>query len=300
MEYTKGGYEKAAKNFKELKTDLTGKHVLITGANSGIGLEAALKLAKMGANIHIACRNKERGDAAIQKIQEVSLTEPKLHLLDLSKSAMVHEFAVSFKKEVSQIYCLVNNAGCMVNQRTLTDDGLEVNFATNTLGMYILTNGLIDSITDRVVTVTSGGMLTQKLQLDDLQFEKGTFDGTRAYAQQKRQQVAITEEWAKMHPNIHFSTTHPGWADTPAVRSAMPDFYEKMKDKLRTAEQGGDCITWLVACDKSELGSSGGFYQDRKEVAKHLPLAWSAESQGERTKLLSILDDLLEKTKPKN
>ena len=58
MEYTKGGYEKAAKNFKELKTDLTGKHVLITGANSGIGLEAALKLAQMGANIHIACRNK--------------------------------------------------------------------------------------------------------------------------------------------------------------------------------------------------------------------------------------------------
>ena len=58
MEYTKGGYEKAAKNFKELKTDLTGKHVLITGANSGIGLEAALKLAKMGANIHIACRSK--------------------------------------------------------------------------------------------------------------------------------------------------------------------------------------------------------------------------------------------------
>ena len=62
-------------------------------------------------------------------------------------------------------------------------------------------------------------MLTQKLQLDDLQFEKGTFDGTRAYAQQKRQQVAITEEWSKMHLNIHFSTTHPGWADTPAIRS---------------------------------------------------------------------------------
>ena len=62
-------------------------------------------------------------------------------------------------------------------------------------------------------------MLTQKLQLDDLQFEKGTFDGTRAYAQQKRQQVAITEEWSKMHSNIHFSTTHPGWSDTPAVRS---------------------------------------------------------------------------------
>ena len=77
-----------------------------------------------------------------------------MHLLDLSKSATVHQFAEEFKKEVSQIYCLVNNAGCMVNQRTVTEDGLEVNFATNTLGMYILTNGLLDAITDRQVFLT--------------------------------------------------------------------------------------------------------------------------------------------------
>jgi len=301
MEYTKSGYEKAAKNFTELKSDLFGKHVLITGANSGIGLAAACQLAKMGANIHIACRNQERGNTAIDEISKVATGEtPRLHILDLSKSSSVHLFANQFKNEISQLYCLVNNAGCMVNTRTVNDDGLEMNFATNTLGMYILTNGLLDSITDRVITVTSGGMLTQKLQLDDLQFEKGTFDGTRAYAQQKRQQVAITEEWSKMHSNIHFSTTHPGWSDTPAVRSAMPEFYEKMKDNLRTAEQGGDCITWLVACDKDALGSSGGFYQDRQEVAKHLPLAWSKESQSERTKLLSILDEMYEKSKPKN
>ena len=91
----------------------------------------------------------------------------------------------------------------------------------------------------------SGGMLTQKLDLSDMQMEKGTFDGTMSYASQKRQQVCVTEEWAKLNPDIHFSTTHPGWADTPAVRSSMPDFYEKMKDKLRTSEQGADCITWL-------------------------------------------------------
>ena len=94
-------------------------------------------------------------------------------------------------------------------------------------------------------TYFSGGMLTQKLDLSDMQMEKGTFDGTMSYASQKRQQVCVTEEWAKLYPDIHFSTTHPGWADTPAVRSSMPDFYEKMKDKLRTSEQGADCITWL-------------------------------------------------------
>ena len=154
----------------------------------------------------------------------------------------------------------------------------------------------------------SGGMLTQKLDLSDMQMEKGTFDGTMSYASQKRQQVCVTEEWAKLYPDIHFSTTHPGWADTPAVRSSMPDFYEKMKDKLRTSEQGADCITWLgtfsnfplvffigsklsanfktikVACEDSDIGPSGGFYQDRESVAKHLPLAWSKESQSDRTK----------------
>ena len=268
MEYTRQGYEKAAKSFTPLSADLSGKHVLITGANSGIGLAAALDLAKMGANIHIACRNRERGNDAIEQIKAVATgNPPELHILDLAQSTSVHVFAEQFKKSVTELYCLVNNAGCMVNERQVNENGLELNFATNSLGMFILTTALMDTITDRVVTVTSGGMLTQKLDLSDLQFEKGTFDGTRAYAQQKRQQVAITEEWAKMNESIHFSTTHPGWADTPAVRSAMPEFYEKMKDKLRTAEQGGDCITWLVACDKGALGQSGGFYQDHQEVS---------------------------------
>ena len=85
----------------------------------------------------------------------------------------------------------------------------------------------------RVVTVSSGGMLTNKLDVDDLQTKKKTFDGTMVYAQNKRQQIVISEKWAKKYPGIQFTTMHPGWADTPAVRSAMPGFYEKMKDKLR-------------------------------------------------------------------
>lgn len=298
QEYTKGGYLKKAKNFKSLNRDLSGKTILITGGNSGIGLDAACLLGSLGANIHIACRSKERGEAAVEKIKENSKGEVCLHLLDLSDSEKVHVFAKNFDQE---LYCLVNNAGCMVNDRQMTSAGFEKNFATNTLGMYILTKTFLNdskiSKNGRVVTVTSGGMLTQKLDLSDLQMEKGTFDGTMSYASQKRQQVCITEEWAKSYPDIHFSTTHPGWADTPAVRTSMPDFYEKMKDKLRTSEQGADCITWLVACDDDVIGPSGGFYQDRESVAKHLPLAWSKESQTDRTKLLEILDKYFEQTK---
>ena len=132
----------------------------------------------------------------------------------------------------------------------------------------------------RVVTVSSGGMLVQKLDVDDLQFEKlSPFDGTMAYAQNKRQQVVMTEEWAREHAGVHFSVMHPGWADTPAVRTSMPgeltradfavkvsstffitDFYEKMKDKLRTVAQGADTILWLAVAKDPVSKPSGLFW----------------------------------------
>ena len=99
-----------------------------------------------------------------------------------------------------------------------------MNFATNTLGTYLLTTGLLPllekSDQPRVVTVSSGGMLVQKLDVDDLQFQKmSKYDGTMAYAQNKRQQVEMTESWAAKQLAIHWSVMHPGWADTPAVRT---------------------------------------------------------------------------------
>ena len=80
----------------------------------------------------------------------------------------------------------------------------------------------------RVVTVSSGGMLVQKLSAEDPQSEQlEPYDGTMAYAQNKRQQVVLTEHWAAQHPAVHFSVMHPAWADTPAVRTAMPDFHKR-------------------------------------------------------------------------
>ena len=111
--------------------------------------------------------------------------------------------------------------------RELTEDQIEKNFATNTLGTFLITSGLMNLLKQseepRVVTVSSGGMLVQKLNVDDLQFsEMSPFDGTMAYAQNKRQQVVMTEQLAKKHKEVHFSVMHPGWADTPAIRNSMP------------------------------------------------------------------------------
>merc|ERR1711962_353245 len=126
--------------------------------------------------------------------------------------------------------------------------------------------------------------------------KKGTFNGTAQYAKNKRQQVVITDVWAEAHPEIYFCTVHPGWSDTPAVRSAMPDFYEKMKDKLRTAEEGGDCITFGVAARFEDLGPNGSFYTDREVQEEHLTMAFTKESKEDRVKLTELLDKLFTET----
>merc|ERR1719282_1156203 len=112
------------------------------------------------------------------------------------------------------------------------------------------------------------------------------------YAQQKRQQVIMTEQYAEQHPDIFWASMHPGWADTPAVRTSMPEFHAKMKDKLRTVEQGADTIVWL-ACSKAPLQNENGlFYQDRQPVSTHLPLTNTRSSPEECEKFMKKLSAL--------
>ncbi|XP_026766830.2 dehydrogenase/reductase SDR family member 12 [Pangasianodon hypophthalmus] len=305
QEYTRSGYEAAAKHFvaSDLEVDVSGRSFIITGANSGIGKATAVEIAKRGGTVHMVCRNKDRADEARTHIVEQSKNENvHVHIVDMSSPRGLWEFASSFTQNHS-VHVLINNAGCMVNQRELTEDGLEKNFATNTLGTFILTTALIPvlkkSQDPRVITVSSGGMLVQKLNLDDLQFEKGTFDGTMAYAQNKRQQVIMTEVWARQHKEIHFSSMHPGWADTPAVQSSMPDFHAKMKNKLRTEAQGADTVAWLAVADAAAKHPSGLFFQDRTPVSTHLPLAFTRSSASEEDELMNRLEQLSAQFKPR-
>lgn len=290
----------ASKHFipEDLEVDASNRSFLITGANSGLGKAAAIAIAKRGGTVHLACRNPESGQAAEKEIIDVTGNQKvHFHQLDISEPKSIVQFVRDFQSKNNKLDVLINNAGCMLNTREVTADGFEKNFATNTLGTYILTNELIPlllkSDKPRVIIVSSGGMLTQSLAtyLKDLQFEQmAPFDGTMAYAQNKRQQVTITEQLAKRHPSVHFSSMHPGWADTAAVRTAMPDFYEKMKTRLRTVEEGADTITWLALSEKCLAQPSGLFYQDRKAVSTHLPLAWTKPTPAQEEALMSALD----------
>ncbi|XP_029493840.1 dehydrogenase/reductase SDR family member 12-like [Oncorhynchus nerka] len=304
QEYTKSGYEAAAKQFNtgDLDVNLSGRSFVITGANSGIGKATAHEIAKRGGIVHLVCRNKERAQEAKEELVEHSKNQNvHVHIVDMSSARQVWEFAESFSKSNS-IHVLINNAGCMVNQKELTEEGVEKNFATNTLGTFILTTALIPALKQaqdpRVITVSSGGMLVQKMNVDDLQSEKGTFDGTMAYAQNKRQQVILTERWASQHKEIHFSSMHPGWADTPAVQLSMPDFHAKMKNKLRTEAMGADTVVWLAVSAVASNQPSGLFFQDRMAVPTHLPLALSRSSPADEEKLQAILEQLAQKFKP--
>ncbi|CAG0888618.1 unnamed protein product [Darwinula stevensoni] len=304
-EYTRDGYERAARNFHEedMKVDCKGKKIVITGSNSGIGKVMAAKVAKLNAQVHMVCRDVQKGEQVRQEIMKQSgNNDVHLHQLDLSKLKDVEMFAASFAEKYSPIDVLINNAGVLMDSWVLTEEGVEKTFAVNTAGLHLLTKGLIKALESspnpRVVIVSSGGMLVQKLNKDDINMEslKGKhFDGTMAYARTKRQEVELTEVYAKKYPKIWWSSMHPGWSDTPGVQDSMPSFYNRMKDRLRTPEQGADTAIWLAVSPAATKNPSGLFYQDRAPASTHLPLAWTHSNNAEKEAFYDAIENFCDR-----
>lgn len=139
-------------------------------------------------------------------------------------------------------------------------------------------------------------MLVQKLNATDFNSEKmSKFDGTMIYAQNKRQQVVMTDFYARNYPKIYFGSMHPGWSDTPGVQTSLPGFREKMLSKLRSQEQGADTMVWMCCVNDLEKFPNGAFFQDRKPVPKHLPLAWTHTTVEEEDDFMKKLDELYAK-----
>ncbi|KAK3928117.1 Dehydrogenase/reductase SDR family member 12 [Frankliniella fusca] len=304
-EYTKSGYQSASKNFNDgdLDVDCSGKVFMITGANSGIGESVAQQVAKCGGTVHMVCRNAQTAeDAKARMIEKTDNKNIHLHILDLAAPQEVYKFAKAFVENHKKLDVLVNNAGCMVHDRRIDSFGNEYNFATNVLSPHILTRLLtpllLQSEHGRVIMVTSGGMLLEKLDADDPQLLKQEpFDGVRSYAQNKRQMVVMAEQYAEETPNVFFASAHPGWADTPSVRSALPDFHKRMEGRLRSSEEGADTISWLAVSQTALTQGNGKFFQDRSPVNAHLPLAWTHSTKEEVLKFISYLDTLMDKVK---
>ncbi|XP_076059024.1 uncharacterized protein LOC143035845 [Oratosquilla oratoria] len=300
-EFTKAGYEAAKEDFNPADLDVScaDRHYMITGSNSGIGYEVALHIAQLGGIIHMVCRSEESGRKAQEEITKVTGNKNIfVYKLDLSRPRDVAKFAREFCSSHDHLHVLVNNAGCMVHERKLDDDGTEHNFAVNTLAVHILTMNLIPllqaSPDSRVVTVSSGGMFTVKLDSEDLMFARmDPFNGALAYSQNKRQQVVMTFCYAQMFDKVRFSCMHPGWADTLALHKSLPIFYKTMKDKLRSAKEGADTAVWLAISYAAVKHTSGLFFQDREPVSAHLPLAWTRSTPAEEEAFIRRLDDIV-------
>jgi dehydrogenase/reductase SDR family protein 12 len=269
---------------------MDGKVVLVTGATSGLGLAAAEGFARLGASVRLLARNEERGERARETVVKRSGDgDVQISLCDISSLDAVRQAAARINAEEPRLDVLVNNAGVLPSKRMLSADGIELTFATNVLGPFLLTNLLIPlletSESGRIINVSSGGMYTQRLQVDDLQAARGNFDGAVVYARTKRAQVILTEIWAQrlQGTGVVVHAMHPGWADTPGVESSLPGFYRLTAPLLRTPEEGADTAVWLGAATEPAR-SSGGFWHDRLQRPTHL-LPRTKETSEDRERL---------------
>jgi dehydrogenase/reductase SDR family protein 12 len=295
--YTSIGYRLRAQRFEPLPR-LDGRVAIITGATSGLGLAAAQSMAQLGARVVALARDARRGERVRAQLQEAVQggAAVELELCDLADLASVRAAAQRLRAAHARVDVLVNNASVLPAARQRSPDGHELTFATNVLGPFLLTcllhaplraAGRAGDGPARVITVSSGGMYAQRLDVRRLIEGPEPFDGTAAYAATKRAQVVLTELAAQRAERrgepIWFAAMHPGWADTPGVRTSLPRFYRLTRPLLRTPAQGADTIVWLAGA-VAPLSASGAFWHDRARRPAHL-VPWTRESAAERKRL---------------
>lgn len=209
--------------------DLTGKVIIVTGANSGIGWEAAREFAKNGAETILACRNMEKATRARNRIKSaIPDARAEIIHLDLAVLKSIHRFAEKFKKEFSRLDVLVNNAGIMAVPYRKTVDGFESQIGTNHLGHFALTALLSDLCATaagaRVVTVSSHGHSMGTMDFDNFLYENGKgYSRIGAYARSKLANLLFTYEldrrFKKAHIDADAVAAHPGTSNTKLGRA---------------------------------------------------------------------------------
>ena len=206
--------------------DLSGKVAVVTGANSGLGLETARELARAGAHVVLGCRDPSRAEAAFDSIRDGNPRSSVTGLLlDLASLQSVRGFADAFRQGHDRLDVLVNNAGVMVAPYGTTDDGFEVHLGTNHLGHFALTGLLMDRLIEtsgsRVVTVSSLAHRVGRMDFADLSFEQGaTYSAFGAYARSKLANLLFTYELQRrlVGRETIAVAAHPGGAVTDLGR----------------------------------------------------------------------------------
>ncbi len=254
--------------------DFHGQHWVVTGASAGIGRHIALAAARAGASVTAVARASTKLDELVATARAEGL-QMQAAPCDLSSMADVSRW-LNERTAAQSVDVLVNNAGVMLDEHTLTAEGLEASFATNLLSHYRLTTGLVAAgllpSTAVVVNMTSGGAYHVPLSTAMLNVtDAARYNGTYAYAFHKRAQVVLSEYWRTQWnaEGRRSYVLHPGWVDTPGVKRSLPRFRAALKRVLRDEAAGADTALWLAATKPAQpVGEHIWF--DRKARAAHV------------------------------
>ena len=290
-----GGFSRLGYEVRSRRSDweafspdvLAGRRIVVTGPTSGIGRALAGQLAALGARLVLVGRDESRLQRVLQELGTES--EHQVVVADMSDLDTVASACAAIQRD-GVPDAVVHNAGALLHDLVRTSSGFETTMATHVLAPHLVTRRVESR---RTIWVSSGGMYGASLPdvagTDPM--NPARYDGTRQYALAKRMQVTLVEEWATRHPRRFIASMHPGWADTPGVRSSLPGFARLTSPALRTADQGADTITWL--CATNTAPPSGRFWCDRQSRAIHrLPSTRRSDTPGRRQTLWEWADHL--------
>lgn len=252
---------------------MNGKTVIVTGANSGMGMATAAAMADMGATVVMLCRSEKRGEEAFHILSEKSGRKLDLMICDLGDFASIKAFVKEFRTKYDSLDILVNNAGFISLDRQITKDGLERQFGVNHMGHFLLTMSLIDLLPKggRIVNVASGAHKTGKIHFEDINLTRG-FNVVKAYSQSKLANVLFTRELARRlkTKGITVNCCHPGAVATNMGISRDTGFGKTitrmLKPFFQTPEQGAGTAIYL-ASSKDVEGITGEYFYKCK-IAK--------------------------------
>jgi retinol dehydrogenase 12 len=249
---------------------MQGKVVVITGGTSGIGQVAAEQLAGMGARIVLVARSQNRGEAALSRLrQSAPGMQHSIHYGDLSRLAELRRVAKEIAGAEPRIDVLINNAGAMFGQRQVTEDGLEMTFATNHLSYFVLTHGLserlITSAPSRIINTSSHAHYRATLEFDNLQYEHD-YKAFPSYSRSKLYNILFTRVLARRlaGTGVTANSLHPGFVKTrfgDNSGGSMASIIGLMKIFAISPEKGAETIVYLASADDAAKTNGLYFYK---------------------------------------
>jgi NAD(P)-dependent dehydrogenase (short-subunit alcohol dehydrogenase family) len=260
-----------------MTASMQGKTVLITGANSGIGKETAVALARAGATVVFTSRDPQKGEQAAADIRRRSGADVALMPLDLASFPSIRALADDFLQRYDQLHLLINNAGLILTERTETEQGFETTFGVNHLGHFLLTQLLLDRIKAsapaRIVNVASAAhrFARSGLDFDDLQLTN-SYGGMQAYGRSKLANIYFTRELARrlQGTGVTVNALHPGSVNTGFshdgdTNSLYSFLWSIAKPFLRSPEKGAQTSIYLASGPELD-GITGKYFADSKET----------------------------------